>query len=104
MAKFIKSKFRLLWGTVFSFFAGIFSSDVLSQEADGSDDTGTSVEEASKDEALDPGAIAAAVAAAAALIAANGDNAAPSPAHAAPKRRKSVMRPDGTWVEISMPS
>ena len=32
------------------------------------------------------------------------DNAAPSPAHAAPKRRKSVMRPDGTWVEISMPS
>jgi hypothetical protein len=22
----------------------------------------------------------------------------------APKRRKSVMRPDGTWIEISMPS
>ena len=28
MAKFIKSKFRVLWGTVFSFFAGLFATDV----------------------------------------------------------------------------
>ena len=34
MAKFIKSKFRVLWATVFSFFYGFFSTDLLAQEAD----------------------------------------------------------------------
>ena len=34
MAKFIKSKFRVLWGTIFSFFAGIFTSDISSQEVE----------------------------------------------------------------------
>ena len=35
MAKFIKSKFRVLWGTVFSFFAGMFmSTSVTAQEAE----------------------------------------------------------------------
>jgi hypothetical protein len=34
MAKFIKSKFRVLWGTVFSFFAGMFmSTSITAQEA-----------------------------------------------------------------------
>jgi len=32
MAKFIKSKFRVLWGTVFSFFAGMFSTNISAQE------------------------------------------------------------------------
>ena len=35
MAKFIKSKFRVLWGTIFSFFAGMFTTDISSQEAEG---------------------------------------------------------------------
>ena len=34
MAKFIKSKFRVLWGTIFSFIAGIFTTDISSQEVD----------------------------------------------------------------------
>ena len=34
MAKFIKSKFRVLWGTIFTFFAGIFSTDITAQEAE----------------------------------------------------------------------
>ena len=28
MAKFIKSKFKVLWGTIFSFFYGFFATDV----------------------------------------------------------------------------
>ncbi len=82
MAKFIKSKFRVVWGTIFSFFYGIFATDISAQEAadNSNDETGSSVEEPAKEESLDPGAIAAAVAAAAALIAAGGDNASPAPA------------------------
>ena len=47
MAKFIKSKFRVIWGTVFSFFYGIFATDISAQEAEdnANDDTGSSVEE-----------------------------------------------------------
>ena len=33
MAKFIKSKFRVLWSTIFTFFAGIFSLEATAQEA-----------------------------------------------------------------------
>ena len=61
MAKFIKSKFKVLWGTVFSFFYGFFATEIVAQENDDSTDA---VEESEKDIALDPGAIAAAVAAA----------------------------------------
>ena len=40
MAKFIKSKFRVLWGTVFSFFAGMFmSTSVTAQEVDDNNDS-----------------------------------------------------------------
>ena len=40
MAKFIKSKFRVLWGTVFSFFAGMFmSTSVSAQEAEDTNDS-----------------------------------------------------------------
>ena len=63
MAKFIKSKFRVLWGTIFSFFAGIFSLDAVAQDADESVDD-SSVEDQQKESELDAGAIAAAVAAA----------------------------------------
>ena len=59
MAKFIKSKFRVLWGTVFSFFAGFFMSTTVSaQEVEDQNDTKT--EEEAKEEAdyLSPGAIA----------------------------------------------
>ncbi len=89
MAKFIKSKFRVIWGTVFSFFYGIFATDISAQEAEdnANDETGPSVEESSKDEALDPGAIAAAVAAAAASAqAANEFSAAAAAADAQAQR------------------
>jgi len=33
MAKFIKSKFRVLWSTIFTFFAGIFSLEAIAQDA-----------------------------------------------------------------------
>ena len=66
MAKFIKSKFRVLWATVFSFFYGFFSTDLLAQEAADDAETEDAVEE--NKEGLDPGAIAAAVAAAAAVF------------------------------------
>ena len=40
MAKFIKSKFRVLWSTIFTFFAGIFSMEALAQDAnDNEEDT-----------------------------------------------------------------
>ena len=32
MAKFIKSKFKVLWGTIFSFFYGFFATDLIAQE------------------------------------------------------------------------
>ena len=74
MAKFIKSKFRVLWGTVFAFFYGFFASDAFADDHEGDmKDEGSSVEE--KDAKLSPGAIAAAVAAAAA--AAGAGRAAP---------------------------
>ena len=82
MAKFIKSKFKVLWGTVFAFFYGFFASDVIAQEDDtGSEEVTEEVEEKSADgKELSPGAIAAAVAAAAALIGSDGDGgSAPAP-------------------------
>ena len=68
MAKFIKSKFRVLWGTVFSFFAGMFTTSISAQDASSGEDTDVASEETVVEEetTLDPGAIAAAVAAAAA--------------------------------------
>ena len=36
MAKFIKSKFKVLWGTIFSFFYGFFATDIVAQENDDS--------------------------------------------------------------------
>ena len=65
MAKFIKSKFRVLWSTIFTFFAGIFSLEATAQDADTNDNEEAN-EETKKDETLDSGAIANAVAAAAA--------------------------------------
>ena len=38
MAKFIKSKFRVLWSTIFTFFAGIFSMEALAQDVNEADD------------------------------------------------------------------
>ena len=32
MAKFIKSKFKVLWGTIFAFFYGFFVNDVIAQD------------------------------------------------------------------------
>ena len=50
MAKFIKSKFKVLWGTVFAFFYGFFASDVIAQEDDtGSEEVTEEVEEKSAD-------------------------------------------------------
>ena len=69
--KFIKSKFKVLWGTVFSFFYGFFATDVIAQD---NDDSSDAAEESAKEaDNLDPGAIAAAAAAAAALLAASDD-------------------------------
>ena len=62
MAKFIKSKFRVLWSTIFTFFAGIFSLEATAQDAENNDNEEKNEE--TKKETLDPGAIAAAVAAA----------------------------------------
>ena len=63
MAKFIKSKFKVLWGTVFAFFYGFFANDVVAQEENsGSEES----QESESGNELSPGAIAAAVAAAAA--------------------------------------
>ena len=45
MAKFIKSKFRVLWGTVFSFFAGMFATNISAQDAASGDDPDTASEE-----------------------------------------------------------
>ena len=39
MAKFIKSKFKVLWGTIFSFFYGFFATDIVAQDADDSSDS-----------------------------------------------------------------
>ena len=58
MAKFIKSKFRVLWSTIFTFFAGIFSMEALAQDVDDKEEDTN--EEAKEVETLDPGAIAAA--------------------------------------------
>ena len=33
MAKYIKSKFKVLWGTVFAFFYGFFVTDVAAQDS-----------------------------------------------------------------------
>ena len=45
MAKFIKSKFRVLWGTIFSFFAGMFiSTSVSAQEVEDQNDSNTEEE------------------------------------------------------------
>ena len=60
MAKFMKSKLKVLWGTVFAFFYGFFVNDISAQESD--DVSDESVEQV--DKSLSPGAIAAAVAAA----------------------------------------
>ena len=38
MAKFIKSKFRVLWGTIFSFFAGMFATNISAQDAASDDE------------------------------------------------------------------
>ena len=46
MAKFIKSKFKVLWGTIFSFFYGFFATDVIAQDAEDSSDAD---EESKKD-------------------------------------------------------
>ena len=54
MAKFIKSKFRVLWGTIFTFFAGIFTTDITSKEAKDVDEEAEETEVAQADEALDP--------------------------------------------------
>ncbi|MDA7697293.1 hypothetical protein N8826_01705, partial [Gammaproteobacteria bacterium] len=69
MAKFIKSKFRVLWGTIFSFFAGMFATNISAQDAASNDEAEANAEETVVEEevTLNPGAIAAAVAAAAAL-------------------------------------
>ena len=45
MAKFIKSKFKVLWGTIFSFFYGFFATDMIAQE---SDDSSSNAEESEK--------------------------------------------------------
>ena len=45
MAKFIKSKFRVLWGTVFSFFAGMFASNISAQDAASNDEAEAKAEE-----------------------------------------------------------
>jgi hypothetical protein len=71
MAKFIKSRFKVLWGTVFAFFAG-FIVPVSAQEVkESSEEGGAAGSDASNNASGDlaPGAIAAAVAAAAALLA-----------------------------------
>ena len=49
MAKFIKSKFRVLWSTIFTFFAGIFSMEAIAQDADANDGEEAN-EETKKDE------------------------------------------------------
>ena len=36
MAKYIKSKFKVLWGTVFAFFYRFFANDIVAQEESGS--------------------------------------------------------------------
>ena len=45
MAKFIKSKFRVLWGTVFSFFAGMFATNISAQDAASNDEAEAKAEE-----------------------------------------------------------
>ena len=50
MAKFIKSKFKVLWGTIFSFFYGFFATDVIAQE---NDDSSDSAEESGQESTLD---------------------------------------------------
>ena len=69
MAKFMKSKIKVLWGTVFAFFYGFFANDVIAQ--DQVDSANESEEEEDENgvivpvkEGLSPIAIAAAVAAA----------------------------------------
>ena len=37
MAKYIKSKFKVLWGTIFAFFYGFFANDIVAQEDSGSE-------------------------------------------------------------------
>ena len=32
MARFIKSKFKVLWGTVFSFFYGVFATNIVAED------------------------------------------------------------------------
>ena len=58
MAKFIKSKFKVLWGTIFAFLYGFIPNNVIAQE---DSDSGEEAEQDSTN--LDTGAIAAAVAA-----------------------------------------
>ena len=73
MAKFIKSKFQVLWGTVFAFFYGLISPvDLSAQEDSGQVEEGGAAGSEASDTAegeLKAGAIAAAVAAAAAILA-----------------------------------
>ena len=45
MAKFIKSKFRVLWGTIFSFFAGMFATNISAQDAASNDEAEANAEE-----------------------------------------------------------
>ena len=52
MAKYIKSKFKVLWGTIFAFFYGFFVNDVAAQDANtGSEES----EEQQNSEELSPG-------------------------------------------------
>ena len=63
MARFIKSKFKVLWGTVFSFFYGIFATDIVAQEDEAAEEAAKKqAAEKAAGSALAPGAIAAAVA------------------------------------------
>ena len=39
MAKYIKSKFKVLWGTVFAFFYGFFVNDIVAQENDSAEES-----------------------------------------------------------------
>ena len=53
MAKFIKSKFRVLWSTIFTFFAGIFSLEATAQDASDNDNNDETTEEAKSEGRLE---------------------------------------------------
>ena len=50
MAKYIKSKFKVLWGTVFAFFYGVFINDIVAQENDNEEKKGRQWRQANNDE------------------------------------------------------